>query len=184
MFYSYRFERTSDIDLNILPAIGGSSCQAYTSSNNSLTRESGSLEVEVKMDVPIFLLADYANRTADKKLNVLGIFNQINTRKFPARHRLLYLIIRVGAEYGEFDTLHDISVPFIDQDGNKLGEQKGKIEIRTPERPGRGYADIIMEIGDLILEKPGRYEFKVIINKDVKAIAPLDVVQLTTENDG
>jgi len=61
-----------------------------------------------------FLTADYANREQTGKLNVLGVFNRIFSHKFPAKHHRLYVVIRMHAELGEFDTDHDLKVLFLE----------------------------------------------------------------------
>jgi hypothetical protein len=49
----------------------------------------------------LFLAADYANITGDGKLNVMGIFNDIYSFNFPARHSSMHLVARLGAELSE-----------------------------------------------------------------------------------
>jgi len=134
------------------------------------------------MDVPLFLVAEYANKSENGTLNVLGIFNIIKSMQFPARHRLLYLVVRIALEYGEFDVEHDFKILFIDEDGHELGENIGKLKVARPDTGGRVFADLIIQVGDLILEKPGPHEFKFIINREVKGVAPIDVVKIQSEN--
>jgi len=131
------------------------------------------------MDAVLFLAADFANHEASGKLNVLGIFNQIMAKEFPARHRRLYLVMRLVAQLGEFQTQHDLKIAFFDEDGHELGGQQQKIEIPRPERGKQAAVDLIVEVNDLQLPTPGRYEFKLIINRDVKSSLPIDVIQVT-----
>ncbi len=134
------------------------------------------------MEVPFFLAADFANKSENGKLNVLGAFNVINAVNFPAIHRSLYLVIRLGLEYGEFDIEHEFRILLIDEDGNELGQQPGSIVVGKPEKGRRVFSDIIMEIRDLQLEKPGSYEFRFIINKETKGIASIDVVRVQSKD--
>jgi hypothetical protein len=53
---------------------------------------------ELKMKPLLFLAADYASVTGDGKLNVMGIFNDINAFNFPARHSSMHLIAKLGPE--------------------------------------------------------------------------------------
>ena len=89
--------------------------------------------------------------------------------------------MRVGLEYGEFDVDHDIKVLFIDEDGKELGKQEGKLSVPRPEKGGELYADLILPIDNLILEKPGRYEFRLIINRESKRTIPIDVIQINSD---
>jgi len=45
------------------------------------------------MKARIAVLADYANVTADRKLNVMGVFNVINASRVPAIHRQMQLVV-------------------------------------------------------------------------------------------
>lgn len=131
------------------------------------------------MDAVLFLAADFVNYEASGKLNVLGIFNQIVAKEFPAKHRRLYLVVRLVAQLGEFQTQHDFKIAFFDEDGHELGGQQQKIEVPRPERGKQATLDLIVEVNDLLLPAPGRYEFKLIVNRDVKGSVPIDVIQAT-----
>ena len=54
------------------------------------------------MKLLLLMAADYANITGDGKLNVIGIFNDINAFNFPARHPSMHLVARLGAEPEEY----------------------------------------------------------------------------------
>lgn len=129
------------------------------------------------MDVPIFLAADYAKTCEGGKLDVMGIFNVLNSKSYPARHRLLFLVIRLELEHGEFGHEHDINVVFIDADGRELGDVEGKITVPKPDNQMTIYADTIMQIHNLIIERPGNYEFKLAVNHHTIAALPIKAVQ-------
>lgn len=130
------------------------------------------------MQIVLFLAADYAKADASGKLDILGIFNRINAPAFPAVHRTLYLVIRIIAAVGEYDVDHPFKLLFVNEDGE---EQPPTIEgVMRFEKPKSGVqvqADTIVELGDLVLPKPGRYEFRLVINQDVKGVLPLEIVQ-------
>ncbi len=135
------------------------------------------------METVLFLAADYANHETSGKLNILGIFNRIFVRGFPARHRTLYLVIRVAAALGEYDTKHDLKIVFYDEDGHELGAQNGELLIPRPDSGKQAQADLIIGITDLLLTKPGTYEFRLIINKDLKGSLPIDVILMKEETE-
>jgi hypothetical protein len=129
------------------------------------------------MQVPIFLAADYASQEAGGKLNVLGIFNQIYVSAFPAALKSLYLVIRIELELGEFDEEHAIKIIFVDEDGREKGHQS--LTFSTP-RPGstfNAFIDLLVQIEGLLLEAPGRHEFRLVVNRDTKSILPIEVTQ-------
>lgn len=129
------------------------------------------------MEAVIFLAADFANHEASGKLNVLGVFNRIYARDFPAIHRRLYLVIRMLSGLGEMDTKHDLKIVFYDEDGKELGAQQGEFEIPRPKSGKQAAADIVLEVSDLYLPQPGNYEFRLVVDREVKGIIPIEVVQ-------
>jgi hypothetical protein len=51
------------------------------------------------------LLADYANITADGKLNIMGVFGRMAATRIPATHPSLYLVARFEARVTEVSIL-------------------------------------------------------------------------------
>lgn len=113
------------------------------------------------------LLADYANLTNTGKLNVMGVFRQINARDFPCRHRSLYLVIKLETEIldntqkerifraslkdSESSILHQIEIPF------RFPSSRGTLR---PE------ANFILQIPDLTFPNPGEYEWDVFVDDE------------------
>lgn len=126
------------------------------------------------MEVPLFLAADFANKGENGKLNVLGIFNNIISKSYPAIHKSLYLVMRIVLEYGEFDHEHDINIVFIDEDGQELGNRKGKLNVPKPDKGNKVYIELIVPIDTLLVKKPGHHEFRLIINHEAKSTIPID----------
>ena len=130
------------------------------------------------MNVLFSFAADYANKEQSGKVNVLGIFNRIMSREFPTVHRSLYLVFKLTAQHPEFDVEHDLKIVFVGEDGKEYGAIDGKFVIKRPENESLAQSDFIFEIRDLGLPKPGLYEFRLVINKEVRGSIPLDVIQL------
>lgn len=130
------------------------------------------------MQVVLFVAADYANKTPDGKLNIMGIFNSIYATQFPARHRQLYLIIRLVAILGEMRNEHDLRIVFVDSDGNELLNSGGKFKIQHPSGGKQAVAEFIIDVGDLHLPKQGNYEFHLMLNQETRSIIPIEVNHL------
>ena len=64
------------------------------------------------MQVKLALLADYANVTAEGKLNILGIFDRINVVGVPAVHPQMHFILRLEAHPAEWDRTHPLYRPW------------------------------------------------------------------------
>jgi len=126
----------------------------------------------------LFLAADYANVTGDGKLNVMGIFNDINAFNFPARHSSMHLIAKLGPELSEYGQKRTFTVILIDADGNHIMEIHGEFEIPNAQGGRKPEVNIILDLKDIILPKPGRYVFVLLIDKDQKDELTLYVNQI------
>ncbi|MBI4715134.1 MAG: hypothetical protein HY760_04230 [Nitrospirae bacterium] len=133
------------------------------------------------MKVTLGLLAEYANVTSDGKLNILGIFDGIDAHNFPVVHRHLVLIMRVEAERVEIESPKKIEVRLIDEDGASLLSISGEIKFIEPP-PGVMIlsANNLLNFNDLGFAKAGNYEFKILVNGEVKGSVPLKVRQALT----
>jgi len=130
------------------------------------------------MQVKLAVLADYANVTAEGKLNILGIFDRINVSELPAVHPQMQFIIRIEAHPAERDRVHSIEVRLHDPDGQTVFELNGEM---VPRGGGAGQtiaANQITTINNLELKKTGEYSFVVFIDNDLKTEVPLTVAQV------
>ena len=127
------------------------------------------------MKLALFLAADYANLTGDGKLNVMGIFREVNAPNFPARHSSMHLVIKLVAELGEHGDKRDLFVKLIDPDGREVMSISGEIQVpigsqgRTPE------VNAILELKDIVFPQAGPYSFIVLVDKDHKGDLPIYV---------
>lgn len=126
------------------------------------------------MQVKLALLADYANVTAEGKLNILGIFDRINVSQIPAVHPQMHLILRLEAHPAERDRAHAVEIRLHDPDGMTVFEVRG--EIVPQGSATRAIAtNQILTLNNLQLEKSGGYTFIVFVNNDLKTEVPLGV---------
>jgi hypothetical protein len=129
------------------------------------------------MQVKLALLADYANITAEGKLNILGIFDRISVPAVPAGHPQMHLILRLDAHAAEKGRPHALEIRLHDPDGQTLIEFSGEV---VPQGGGPGEAvstNQIVTINNLGLPVAGEYMFVVFVDRDLKAEIPL-VVEL------
>lgn len=127
------------------------------------------------MIVKLALLADYANVTADGKLNILGIFERMQVGSLPAVHPLMHFIVRLEARPAEFGRAHRLEIRLHDPDGQTVFDIGGEI-VPQAGRPGETViSNQVIGITNLQFEKPGGYNFVVILDNDLKAEVPLVV---------
>lgn len=126
------------------------------------------------MKVKLALLADYANVTAEGKLNILGVFDHINVNDVPAVHPQMHLILRLEAHPAERDRTHNVEIRLHDPDGQTVFEVKG--DIVPHGTSGQMIAtNQILTLNNLELAKTGGYTFVVFVNNDLKSEVPLGV---------
>jgi hypothetical protein len=132
------------------------------------------------MDVPIALLADTAIAAGDGKLSVIGIFDQIKSRNYPAIHPQSALVIRLSASPGERGQKKAVLVRLIDADGAVLLELES--EFQVPEKfddPTRPFGlNQIFQFQGLQIPRAGDYSFYVLVNGEEKARVPFSAVQI------
>lgn len=138
------------------------------------------------MRLLFFLAADYANISRDGKLNVMGIFNEVNSEKFPAVHTSMFIIIRFSPELGEVGEKRELSLLLHDPDGTELINMSLPIDIPQAERGMHRSANAIIELKGVLFPSPGPYRFIVLVDKDQKGYLPLRVNQhkRTEETEG
>lgn len=126
------------------------------------------------MQVKLSLLADYANVTAEGKLNILGIFDRIRVHDLPVVHPQMHLILRLEAHPAERDRSHGVEIRLHDPDGETVFEVRG--DVVPHGEIGQSIAtNQILTLNNLQLNKSGGYTFLVLVNNDLKAEVPLDV---------
>ena len=130
------------------------------------------------MLVKLFLLADFANRDAAGKENILGVFSRINPPAFPYTHDTMYLVIRLVAELGEMVEKRRLRVILCDEDGNELANMEADFQVPHSEQGIRPEMSFILVLRNLELDKPGSYEFRLFIDEDQKETLPLVVSQV------
>jgi hypothetical protein len=130
------------------------------------------------MKLLLLLAADYANITGDGKLNVMGIFRDINAYSFPTRHSSMHLVVKLGAELGEYGDTRTLTVKLRDPDGVDIMTITGPAVIPNSEGGRIPEINAILELKDIIFPKPGPYQFVVLIDKDYKGDLPVYVNKL------
>jgi len=135
------------------------------------------------MKVLLLQAADYANITRDGKLNIMGIFSEINAPNFPARHPSMHLVAKLGAELGEYGQTRMLLILLKDSDGNDIMSLSAPIEIPKGEGGRKPEVNAILELKDIVFPKPGPYQFIVLVDKDFKGDLTIYANQIAPSNE-
>lgn len=132
------------------------------------------------MNATLLLLADYANTTADNKLNVMGIFTQIRAVNFPTVHPQMYLVAQLSANPAEYGRKFKFGIRLLDADATKeLVSLDGHGEVPTLDNGQPAVLNFVISLPNLIFEKPGNYQVSLLVDNDEKATYSLDAVLIS-----
>lgn len=134
------------------------------------------------MKARIAVLADYANVTADQKLNVMGIFNVINAPQAPAMHRQMQLVLGFVSEPWDVMNQFPFEVELVDEDGKAILNLKGNMTAAKAPSGEQATTNCILSLNDIVFAKFGHYEFKITVNDEPFATLPLIVQQIQAPN--
>ncbi len=129
------------------------------------------------MEVTVAALADHANIAAGEKLNVLGIFDTINSPTFPLRHPFMALVLRLAFEYADSRQTHVLAVALRNEDGGVMGRAEAQVEV-GPIPAGESVSmNQILGFAGTVFPKAGRFTFEVLWDGSAKARIPLRILQ-------
>jgi hypothetical protein len=121
------------------------------------------------VDVPLAVVADGANTTADGKLNVLGAFNTIFTIGFPSVHPRCVLVVRFAPAPDDIGETRHLTIRFGDVDGGPtIWELQSDLAVAADPGPGVTFDNILGLVG-LPIPHEGEYAFEVIVDGEQKA---------------
>lgn len=139
------------------------------------------------MRVRFAVLADFANQTADGKLNIMGIFNVIRAASVPAVHGQMTLVVEFETEPPDRGAAKEIGIRLLDADGKELLQLSTTVQVST-DAPLVGKIPQIVGLAGVRFERFGDYSFYVTVNGEQKADLPFALVQLQpsppTESSG
>ena len=117
------------------------------------------------------VLCDDVRREDNGKFILLGLFETIGAREFPATHPALFIVNGWIAGAGEFRQYSRI----LDLGGQELArDQETTFELTSLKYRH----SVIARFGNLELPQPGEYAVEVLLNGDLKVRYPLIVEQV------
>jgi hypothetical protein len=132
------------------------------------------------VDVNVAVLADYANVSQDGKLNIMGIFQEINAPELPLQLPQMYLVLSFTAGPAEFGLVRDIRVVLLHSDGQEVFALEAQMQVPNAARPGRrAYINETIGLAGVPFQQAGDYAFSILVGDDEKATVPLYVNDLS-----
>ena len=126
------------------------------------------------MNIEAFLLCDAATEQQGK-LNILGAFDNIYTRKMPTQHRVCSFAARLRFDKIEAGN-HTVQIQIIDYDGRSIGPKlEGKLCVQVADDADSSVVNLVLSIHGLKFERYGIYRIDLAIDGDIKASLPLRV---------
>lgn len=128
------------------------------------------------MEVTLAVVADYANITAEGKLNIMGVFDVVRTSTLPARLPQMRLVFMVEGQYAERDRHQEIEIVFQDPDGQTTLRLKGAFVLSggVPGEPLVSHQ--ILELTDTPLFTAGVHLFAIFVNNSLLRQVKLTVL--------
>jgi hypothetical protein len=126
------------------------------------------------MNIQIAVVCDAATDT-NGKLNLLGAFDTIHTQQLPAVAAQCSIALRMTF-YNSEEGMHALRLTFVDADGgNIMPGIDMPAQVRIPDDGHFITTNFIVNIQQLIFEKPGLYSIDVSLDGRQEASIPLVV---------
>lgn len=131
------------------------------------------------MEITLGVLADYASVSQEGKLNIMGIFSEINPPMFPFALPIMYLVLVFEAGPAEFDTDKTMKVALLDAEGKQILGIEQPLRVPQSKRPGtRVIMNSIIGLAGARFDHAGDYAFSVLVGGEEKKSVLLHVNEL------
>ncbi len=123
-----------------------------------------------KPEVKAFLLCDFVlHEAGTNKKSLIGIFEQVNSPRFPFRHGKMSVYANLADAHGAYEmTLRLVRL----RDGKVLLEAKGmRVQVGDPLQ----VSELGVNLEGIVFEEPGKYEFALYGNEQFLQSKPFQV---------
>lgn len=130
------------------------------------------------MHVLFACLADHASVDSNGgKLNVMGVFDTIGAKAFPATHPKMVLAVRLLIEHEDNNTKGELVVALRDHEKEIFAAPRAEFRAGAVQPGAFATHNLIIELNGVVFAHPGRYHFAVRVGKGDEVRVPLAVVQ-------
>jgi hypothetical protein len=139
------------------------------------------------MKLELAVLADFASLTQDGKLNILGIFHEVNPPMLPFPLPQLYLVTSFEAESEDYGKQRLIRVVLREENdvGAEMLAIEGLAQVPQPTRSGEiVLVNHVLGLSGVTFERAGAYEFSISVDGEGKAAVSLRVTDVADDPRG
>ena len=114
------------------------------------------------MKILMMVTADFAAvEPVTNKLNILGVFRNIAAESFPATHRRMFFVVKIGGKLSSSDDSHRLQMSIVSNSGDEMTRVESTF-LMPPDSSAEHNA--LFELNGLVFRKPGNYFFNVNID--------------------
>ncbi|MDP2670997.1 MAG: hypothetical protein Q8P13_00835 [bacterium] len=132
------------------------------------------------MKLSYALVADHAFLSIDKKVNIIGIFETINSVSFPVIHPKFVVVGSIEPSQQTFKMALNIADAMT---GQSIIDNSTEREIKLPPNQINANFNFIIEIVNINFRAAGNYRVEILIDGQKLGEVPLKVVQAPTPID-
>ena len=118
------------------------------------------------MKITMMLIADYASVDPQTgKLNILGIFRNIEAQSLPTVHPRLSLVVKLEGEANASQSEHAFQLDVADEDGASILNVEGPFSMPASEPGILPECNLILESNGLHIPYAGQYRFHLTVDE-------------------
>jgi hypothetical protein len=123
------------------------------------------------------IICEIAREGLKNKLDLLGVFDRIDTPRVPAQHQQIALVILLVADSEDDLGKKPMRLTCVRPNGTLLFEQQGEVEIKPAAGTWLGSTRIMVGMNGLVLPDFGKYAFRLEVAGKEVVTHPLTVVK-------
>lgn len=126
------------------------------------------------MELDFGLLADAATVDASGKLNVLGVFDRIQARDFPARHGRISLVLRFSASVGQAG-MHQVEIRLRGPSSQEVLRLDGRLDLAGGAQQAQEGIKVphVLNLDGITFPEAGTYFFDIACDGESLLSLPL-----------
>ena len=129
------------------------------------------------MEVELFAVCDAATQSGGK-LNILGAFDRVNAKQFPASYPQFAIAARMRFERIE-EGEHRVRINLVNVDGKPvIPSLDANLPVKFGDKGDTVCANMILNINGIKFETPGRYSIDLAIDGRHERSLPLNVIHI------